>query len=179
MKHGRWGQPSAIYSLCHASFQKGLLDAYQRRLGPENNGTKTLEEKKKSKGSTLRQTCLLGSELLSRWGQKGKWATKASQWEKKWSHTIVTREARFPDSKLVTVTAGWGSVGSCSVPGMGPRALSDGPQTALWGRCYFTILFCKQEMKAHSEQFLQSSQCFQKAELGCESRSPDSRPPLA
>ena len=140
---------------------------------------KNLRGKKKSKGSTLRQTCLLGSELLSRWGQKGKWATKVSLCEKKWSHTIVTREAMFPDSKLVTVTAGWGSIGSCSFPGMVPRALSEGSHTVLWGRCYFTILFCKQKLKAQSEQILQSSQCFQKAELGCESRSRDSRPPLA
>lgn len=91
---------SHIYSSDHTSFPKGLPDAYRRRLWSENNETKASEEKKiKSallSGQLVRCDASFSvdedKEKMGHFGLTGL----------KMSHTIVTREARFPDSKLAT-----------------------------------------------------------------------------
>ena len=101
MEQGPWSQPSAIYSSDHASFPKGLPDAYQRRLWSENNETKASEEKKNQKVSLSGQQVGWDASFSVE-EDKRENGPLWSHWVKKWPHTIVTREARFPDSKLVT-----------------------------------------------------------------------------
>ena len=186
MEQGPWSQPSAIYSSDHTSFPKGLPDAYRRRLRSENNETKASEKKKNQKVSLSGQH-VHSDASFSVDKDKRENGPLWSHWVKKWPHTIVTREARFPDAKLVT---GCEPQPWAEVP-YGP-ALFQAWLPGLWVTgltqpCEGRVLLqpCSsnnetlREMKTQSKQFLRSSQCFHKAELGCESWLPDSRPPLA
>lgn len=176
MEGGLWGQPSAIYNLGPAYFQKGPADAYQRKPWFKNNWTKASEEKKKSKGPKARQTCLSWSDLLSRWEQKRKWAAKVSPYEKTATHNCHWRGQGFPILNLWQES--WAeaprALALCQALHQGHQVTS--LKTALWGGCYLQSCSTSRETKARSERFTHSSRCFQEVGLGFQPMSPDPTP---
>ena len=149
--------------------KKRLADSYQRRSWSVNNWTKTLEEKKISGLQTWAN--LLWSEFLSRWGQKGKWATGSlTVWTNGYIQLSLQRQGflvQISNSHCrlnfhrvwlcarhcIKACKGLVSQHSCDV-----GAISQ-PQTTC------------EETNTQSGQFTRSPQCFQKVEPGLPSKS--------